>query len=283
MKVLYLEEHLACSNYVTDFYSGFSFYRFKGGEEFRIEQRNLHYLLFFLNGTVELSCNEFKDKSYTGNTMVFFSKENLITGIAGSPAEFILLSFDSRQIASCRKISLERICDDVPVNSCDYRGLPIKEPIRNILESVRFYVSHQLRCVHLFDVKLYEILFVLTSFYTKEELGHFFAPFLSKNIDFKDFILSNYRKVKTVEELAGLYHTSVRSFNRKFKKYFGTSPYHWMLEQKSRYIKAKLLDRSVFLNDIIEEYGFSSPSHFSAYCRKHFGKSPREFRSSRED
>ncbi len=283
MKVLYLEEHLACTNYATDIYSGFSFYRFKSGEEFRIEPRNLHYLFFFLEGIIELSCNEFKKRPYAANTMVFFSKENLITGFVKSPAEFVLLTFDSRQITSCKKMSLETICRQVQVKSCDYSGLPIIEPVLNVLKSVRFYWEQQLRCVHLFDIKLYEILFVLIAFYTKEELGHFFAPFLSKNIAFKDFVLDNYMKVKTVEELADLYHTSVRSFSRKFKQYFGNSPYNWMLEQKSKHIKAELLDHSVFLNDIIEEYGFSSPSHFSAYCKKHFGKSPREFRSFQEN
>ncbi|MGV8090941.1 MAG: helix-turn-helix transcriptional regulator [Mangrovibacterium sp.] len=283
MKILYLEEHLACSNYVTDLYSGFSFYRFKDGEEFRIEQRNLHYILFFLDGVVELYCNEFNKRSYVGNTMVFFSKENLITGLVKSPAEFVLLTFNNHRITSCKKMSLETICKQVQVKPCDYSGLPIREPVLKVLESVRFYLGHWLRCIHLFDVKLYEVLFTLIIFYTKEELGRFFAPFLSGNIDFKDFVLDNYRKVKTVEELADLHHLSVRSFSRKFKKYFGDSPYRWMLEQKSRHIKVKLMDHSVFLNDIIEEYGFSSPSHFSFYCKKHFGKSPREFRSSQED
>jgi AraC-like DNA-binding protein len=97
-------------------------------------------------------------------------------------------------------------------------------------------------------------------------------------MDFKAFVLQHYQEVKTVEELAGMCKMSVRSFNRKFNEYFDDSPYSWMLKQKSRHIRSRLADSKTTFGHIIKEYGFSSPAHFTTYCKKQFGQAPSKLR-----
>ncbi|MDO4789941.1 MAG: helix-turn-helix domain-containing protein, partial [Porphyromonas sp.] len=54
--------------------------------------------------------------------------------------------------------------------------------------------------------------------------------------------------------------------------------YQWMLEQKGEVIKERLARREIPFTDIIKEFGFSSPSHFTVYCRKQFGETPSRLR-----
>jgi len=113
---------------------------------------------------------------------------------------------------------------------------------------------------------------------TKEEMASFLSPILNRHLDFKSFILRHYQEVKTVDELAEMCHISIRSFNRKFNESFGDSPYSWMLKQKSRYVRNRLADGKIPFADIIKEFGFSSPAHFTTYCKKYFGCSPTQLR-----
>ncbi|MGL5262303.1 MAG: helix-turn-helix domain-containing protein, partial [Bacteroides sp.] len=159
-------------------------------------------------------------------------------------------------------------------------GLPIKEGMQRVLSSMDFYLDNRLQCRHLHSIKLQEVFFTFRGFYKKEDMISFFAPILNKTVDFKDFVIANYQKVKTVEELSSLYGCSLRSFNRKFKQHFDDSPYNWMLRQKAKHVKAQLLTPGIEFSEIIKEFKFSSASHFSTYCKKQFGVTPRDIRKT---
>ena len=119
---------------------------------------------------------------------------------------------------------------------------------------------------------------MMKTFYSRLEIARFLKPILNQGTDFKAFIIKNYMDAKNVEELAELCNLSVRSLTRKFKIHFNDSPYRWMLKQKSHQIKILLADKKVPLQQIIKEYGFSSPAHFTTYCKKHFGITPSLYR-----
>jgi AraC-like DNA-binding protein len=51
-----------------------------------------------------------------------------------------------------------------------------------------------------------------------------------------------------------------------------------MLKQKSRHIRTRLANGRTTFGEIIKEYGFSSPAHFTTYCKKQFGQSPSKLR-----
>ena len=279
MKTLYIKEHLACSNYVSDHYTGFTRHFIDANQEFDIEQHDLHYLLFVLDGTVEIHSKEFNYRIYKAGTMVAFSKNNKLSGKAITKAKVYLLGFD-KHVNVCDKLVLETLYTQFPIEKNKYLGLPVKEGMQRVLESMDFYLDNRLQCRHLHSIKLQEVFFVFRGFYKKEEMINFFAPILNKTVDFKDFVIANYQKVKTVEELSALYGCSLRSFNRKFKQHFDDSPYNWMLRQKAKHVKAQLLTPGIDFAEIIKEFKFSSASHFSTYCKKQFGVTPRDIRKS---
>ena len=279
MKTLYIKEHLACSNYVSDHYTGFTRHYIEANQDFDIEQHDLHYLLFVLEGTVEIHSEEFNYRIYKAGTMVAFSKSNKLSGKAITKAKVYLLGFD-KHMNVCDKLVLETLYTQFPIEKNKYLGLPIKEGMQRVLDSMDFYLDSRLQCRHLHSIKLQEVFFVFRGFYKKEDMINFFAPILNKTVDFTDFVIANYQKVKTVEELSELYGCSLRSFNRKFKQHFDDSPYNCMLKQKAKHVKAQLLTPGIEFSEIIKEFKFSSASHFSTYCKKQFGVTPRDIRKS---
>jgi AraC-like DNA-binding protein len=208
--------------------------------------------------------------------MVFIPQDAEFTLRAMSDLNYIAFSFDN-QFTLCDQLALETLrkeYDGPPVLD----KLEIREAMQNVLDSIKYYLSYKIQCKHLHAIKQKEVFLIMRAFYTKEEIAHFLSPMLNKNMDFKAFILQHYMEVKTVEELAIMCQMSVRSFNRKFNDYFGDSPYSWMLKQKSRHIRTRLADSKTPFSAIIKEYGFSSPAHFTTYCKKQFGQSPSQLR-----
>ncbi|MDR1646408.1 MAG: AraC family transcriptional regulator [Tannerellaceae bacterium] len=276
MELLYVQEHLTCRNYVSDFHIGFSYQEVKEGEKLRSTDRYFNYFIFLLEGEVMVSCNEFRNHLCQGGEMVFIAQDSESVAEAITDVKYILLSFDN-QFTLCDQLALEALYTKEkkpPV----FNKIDIRPPMRSVLDSVLFYLGHKIQCKHLFAIKQKEVFLILRAFYTKEEMARFLSPMLNKNMDFKAFVLQHYQEVKTVEELANMCKISVRSFNRKFNDYFGDSPYSWMLKQKSKHIKTRLADGKVTFGKIIKEYGFSSPAHFTTYCKKQFGESPSKLR-----
>lgn len=276
MKLLYVEEHVACKNYVSDFQIGFSVNQEKKGEVMKFNDKYFNYMIFILDGELMISCNEFRNHLCVKGEMVFIGQDSESLVEVVTDARFILLSFDN-QFTLCDQLTLESL-KQYERTPAVFNKLDIRAPLHTVLESVIFYLDHKIQCKHLHAIKQKEVFLVLRAFYTKEEIACFLSPMLNRNLDFKAFVLQHYQEVKTVEELAGMCQMSVRSFNRRFNDYFDDSPYSWMLKQKSRHIKTRLADGRTSFSAIIKEYGFSSPAHFTTYCKKQFGMNPSKLR-----
>jgi len=276
MDLLYVEEHQACKNYVSDFHIGFNYKEIEKDSTLYIEDKYYNYLLFLIEGEIVVSYNELTNQTCSGGEMIFISQDTDFTGKAVTNAKYIILSFDN-QFTLCDQMALESL-SPYDKQEGSFNKLPIRGPMMEVLRSIHFYLIHKIRCKHLQEAKQKEVFLVLRAFYTKQELAEFLSPIINKNMDFKAFILKNYQNVKTVEELAKLCNSSVRSLTRKFRTYFSDSPYSWMLKQRSRHIRNRLADVNIPIGQIIKEFGFSSPAHFTSYCKKYYGMGPSRFR-----
>jgi AraC-like DNA-binding protein len=153
-----------------------------------------------------------------------------------------------------------------------------KPPLKRFLTSLVLYLDEGASCKHFHEIKQKEMFFIFRFFYTKEEAAGLFAPIISQNLNFKNKVLSNYMEVNSVKGLAKICNYSLSSFNRNFKNNFKENPYVWLQNQKLKYITAKLADKSIPFSQIIDEFKFSSPAHFTVYCKKHLNTTPSRFR-----
>lgn len=103
---------------------------------------------------------------------------------------------------------------------------------------------------------------------------------LDKDYLFSDFIYSNYRKVRNVQELADLSFYSLSGFEKKFRRTFGISASKWLKQKLSMEILYEITKTSKQFKEISLDLGFSSPSHFNNFCKSLLGKTPREIRKN---
>lgn len=88
----------------------------------------------------------------------------------------------------------------------------------------------------------------------------------------------NYIKAKTVTDLAQMIGYGVNSFRMKFKKVFGIPAYEWLMQEKSKRLLVAIANSEDDFKNIIDEFDFSSHSHFYKFCKARFGYSPTELR-----
>ncbi|UVR96335.1 helix-turn-helix domain-containing protein [Parabacteroides distasonis] len=282
MKLLYLREHLCCSNYQMNSDTGFSCHQLDKDDVYQIDNSKSSCAPFMIQGQVNLDLGEFYEGEMEQGQMLYIpqSIKAQIESITGSRC--ILLFWD-KHISTCDKLFLSSL--SIKENDTDTNDviLPIKKPLMNVLESVNLYLNARLLCRHMHLLKQQELLLVLRGFYTKKELAAFFSASTNIRESFERFVLDNYRKADSVKELADLYHISERSFNRKFHSCFGESPYQWIQKKKARHIQEMINNPELSFKEIAGYFDFSTSSHFTAYCQRMFGMSPSELRKKNRD
>lgn len=159
-----------------------------------------------------------------------------------------------------------------------HRTIEIYEPLKLSLMTIHRFYEDGLQCIDIMTQKLKEIFFVLSGYYKPEVLGELLAPLLRKEVDFKEFVMMNHHKAKTVQDLADMRQIDIRKFNKQFKETFNEPPYTWMLDRKAEMIDERLSDPTVPFKEIMEEFQFSSASHFTVFCRRQFNQTPSQRR-----
>ena len=125
-----------------------------------------------------------------------------------------------------------------------------------------------------FEIKIRELLIVLRTYYTKQELQAFFSLILSRDISFSEYVRSNYHKYSTVIALAESMYLSHRQFAKRFKDIFHQNPQEWMSRQKALNIHNQIITTKKPIKQIAFESGFGSIAQFTRFCKKELGVTP---------
>jgi AraC-like DNA-binding protein len=80
------------------------------------------------------------------------------------------------------------------------------------------------------------------------------------------------------QQLARLAHMSVRAFERKFQGSFHLTPQKYLRKLQMRMASRALVYTQQALADVALCCGFADQSHFTREFRRHFGRTPREYR-----
>jgi AraC-like DNA-binding protein len=88
----------------------------------------------------------------------------------------------------------------------------------------------------------------------------------------------HYDSPITNQQLAGLAHMSVRTFERKFRSAFHLTPKKYLRKLQMRMASRALVYTNQPLASVAQSCGFVDQSHFSREFRRHFGRTPRAYR-----
>jgi AraC-like DNA-binding protein/mannose-6-phosphate isomerase-like protein (cupin superfamily) len=278
MNTTNLKEQVEKKQLLSDFTIDFLLRHEKKGKTTQTREKGLNFILFILEGEMNISYHEFRNHLCKAGEMVFVPQDTVATLEAFSDVKYLLLKFNN-QVDLHEDMGwneLREFDDERAV----FHKLDIRTPLSDVIDSILFYQKNKISSLSLSDVKEKELFLVLKVFYSKQEIARFIKPLLKQDMDFKTFVINHYINAKNVDELAHICNLSVRSFARKFKIQFNDSPYRWILRQKANQIKVLLSDKKIPMQSIIKDFGFSSPAHFTSYCKKQFGSTPSSLRNS---
>lgn len=280
MELLYPHEHITCYNYEKGDRPTIEQIVLEKGQGWKIFSVE-NIVIFIIKGSLNFSFGEYLNEVITDGKMLMLPAGSNLTGFTHDGCEAMLIRLhNTRQLCDC--FSLDRLLGE------QHKGfkpglhfLDINERVWAYLDFLRTCMTDGLKCTFFFEIKAKEFYFLLRAYYTKMSLLGFFYPLLSNDISFSDFVLKNHYKARTVQELADLSHYSLSGFQKRFKKVFGVSAYHWMKDERSKSIYHQINSTEKSFKEISDEYGFSSPSHFNDFCKSHFGTTPGQIRRRR--
>ncbi|MDR0537441.1 MAG: helix-turn-helix transcriptional regulator [Tannerellaceae bacterium] len=236
--------------------------------------KDYNHLLFVLEGSVTLSCNEYANiRVGDGEFALIPIAADVMCRPKTLPCSILTFSFEKFFHLSDRDY-VNSLCDMLP--SIEYAFVPatVRTPLDTFLRHLQIYFKLGMNKPLMHEIKHVELAAILRSFYPGPEIARLFYPILGRYLDFRIEVLRNYRKVAHVDDLADMFGIEKRTFGRQFKDEFGMSPYRWILSRKAKHIHFSLSETAQSLDDIRREHGFKFPGHFTRFCREQFNMTP---------
>lgn len=256
------------------FKSGFKVLSVKKGSIIDCSELPGLVLVCVSNGRIRLLVGNQKEEIFAGREM-FLMRTGICMLEVIYNAKFVFLVLDDGWNAIYNE--LKEQCHINPENRFLFQlpSLEIKPGVALFLEDISDETELKNSTRNLQD----ELRTQLKKSYSKRALIHFMALLDNSVCDFYDFINRNYSKYKGVEELITLSGLTQSTFNRKFREYFGYSPYQWILARRADQIRRRLREGGEAIGSIMKDFGFTDASHFNRFCRSMFGKTPTQMRS----
>ena len=270
----YFKEHLSCKRYLSGKDAGFAYWELEAGTPIVLDS-SMHHLLIFLEGGCVISCERFKNRAFSGGEMVLVPMAATFFGKVPRKLRFVDMRF-TVPISCCDKMVLQSYSHFKPKIHYDFRPLPVRKPLPEFCEILAYGLESGMYCKYFHEMKHKELFFYLRGYYSKEEITELLYPVLSRSMDFKMFILQNYRKVDSLENLVTLSNMSKRTFFRKFKQEFDMTVHKWMVKQTCNDIIHELSGEKANLMETAEKLGFGTASSFCNFCKRNIGYAPTE-------
>jgi len=270
-----IEELGVCKKIQMDDKTAFVYYELKSGEEYRNRKLPLHFILFVLDGALEVSSNQFENRRVQNDQMILLMRTSSVCVKAIQKSTIMMMYFDMF-ISSCDQQLLKAYLPDTEKIKYDFMPVDIPEPVMRFLNQTHYFQEKKVNCKHFNRLKHCEFFVLLRHFCPREDLVVFLAPLIGRTYNFRNKVLEKNTQVKGggVAELANLVGMGRKNFEKQFQKEFGTSPAQWMLKEKAKRLYVFLHEPEVTIADAMDEFYFNSSSHFNRFCKHFFQMTP---------
>ena len=266
-----------CSSYSELPEPGFYLCTIKSGETYVIEQDDNNHLLFLKSGRFVISSEERSNYLVEASNVVFCSRSYLYTIVAEEDCQILVARFVNGNITS-ESDTYRSIAAEVAKVNYRFTAVQVNNVLGSVIDSITFYLEQGVDVKAMHRAKIDEMFVVFRHFYPREVYLRLFYSLFNNNMSFRTLVINNAPNAKNVEHLAKICGHSLSHFKLLFSQYFDTTPYVWMQRNRAIEISELLRDPSIPLKSIIKKYGFTSHGHFSLFCRKFLGDTPRALR-----
>lgn len=247
----------------------FRLQNYKKDEQFTIGIADDHTIVFILLGDILITTNQSEKIEFTSETMFFCSK-TLSPYMAVAKEDTTLIQLNTEFVLPFMdSVRLNDIFAQYAPEPFELFSLRIEKFLRAFLSNVVYYGRNKISSGHLQDIKVKEFIFLLRSLYDHESLARFFSTLTLSQNKFKNSVLDNYTDNCSVGSLAAKCFMTTKTFTRKFKVEFRTTPHRWIIQQKTKSLEYTLTHLDKPIDEILESFHFSSLSELLLFCRKH--------------
>jgi len=273
--LLYVEEHITCAHYVSDYRCYFRYYDCTKEEMPDIGLKEFNCLFFLLEGEIYGDFNGFQEKTFKAGDIFYLPKHSAVDIKDHTDCRYLTCIFEVPHNV-CDKLNFHNyasLCRKI-----DYTMAPgkIRPQMQVFLDNLIYYLRNGINCEHYHELKQNEMFLIFRWFYPKEEMAALFYPMIGNSLDFKAVVLSSYTQVKNVNDLAKILNMGRSTFDSHFKQEFGMPPGQWLLKQKANHVRHYMSDPEATFSDVMVKFDFNSPTHFTRFCKQQFGCTPSE-------
>lgn len=258
----------------------FTFFSLKKGEHRPASECTQNCILFLTQGELLVNSEEYAGIMLKTNQFILQAIGSKIETLAMTDCELMLYRFNEPFLL-CDKSQRELLQTIDPPLICS--PLNMVPAMTYFIKSLCYYITENKICDDLLKAKRIELSYILSTFYTLQDLVSLFHAIAQYTNSFHYFVMNNYTKVRNVEEFAHLGGYTVTTFRRLFRNMFEEPAYEWMLKKKKAGILEDLFHTKLTISDISNKYSFESLPHFSNFCKTHFGDSPRALRNKEQE
>ena len=236
-----------------------------------------NFILFLIKGEMLVNSQEYAGTMLKEGEFILQAIGSKFEMLAMTDCECIYYGFIQPEMFCDSRFN--HIMKDVP-SPLIYSPLKIIPELQYLLSGSIAYLRDNKICRELLSLKRKELAFVLGYYYSDYDLATLVHPLAKYTNSFQCFVFQNYKKVKTVEELAQLGGYTLSTLRRIFTSVFHEPVYEWMQARRKEGILDDLHNSNYSISEICYKYGFESLPHFSNFCKKFFGASPRNLRKN---
>lgn len=234
-----------------------------------------NFILFLMKGSVLVNSQEYAGTMLKAGEFILQAIGSKFEMLAMTESECIYYRFNQPEMFCDYRFN--HIMNEISPPLI-YSPLKIIPELHYFLMGTITYLHTEKVCRDFLSLKRKELAFVLGYYYSDYDLASLVHPLSKYTSSFEYFVLQNFKKVKTVEELAHLGGYTVSTFRRIFNNVFHEPVYEWMQARRKESILDDLLNTDNSISEICYKHGFESLPHFSNFCKKSFGASPRTLR-----
>ena len=252
-----------------------------------VEEQKSNAIIFVLEGEARVRLNFHPFQTIGADRFFFVPMGFMIEWCPLETLSLLIIRPESlaniSSILEIEKHYKEAICKGVDNPEDNHSAeemvfLKANKHIRSYVSILKEYIEDGLRESRLFNIKINEFLFLLSTLYSQEEIKALFHTIVSADILFAEFVKYNYSRYKTVKELARAMHITQMQLSVKFKNAFGISPYQWIIRQRVIKIQRDIIEDKKTNKEIAHDNGFNNPQQFYDFCRIQIGSTPAQIR-----
>ena len=256
---------------------GFYLCTIKAGKSLVIEQDDVNHLIFLRSGSFVVSSVERTDYLVRENNALFLSRIHSYTFVAQEDCSLLIARFVTGNLTGDGD-TYRSVAAEMSKVAYKFSAVPMESVLAGFVDSVVFFLEHNVNTESMHRAKMEEMFVIFRHFYPREVFLRTFYSLFNNNLSFRTLVINNAPHAKNVEALAKMCGHSLSHFKLLFSQHFEQTPYVWMQQNRAVEISTLLNDTSIPIKSIIKKYGFTSHGHFSLFCRKFLGDTPRAIR-----